>query len=510
MTTVRRNLVASFFGRGWTAALQVLLVPIFLKLLGAESYALVGFYALLYSVVARLDLGLSTTLNREFARARAVTDDDAAGEPAGRSMGDLLRTLEFIYVAVAVIVGVSVAAAAPFLAQHWLRGSVLGPHTVSRAIALMGIVVAAQWPISLYEGGLRGLERQTVLNGIGASMATVRGLGAVAVLLWVSRSIDAYFVWQAIANLFHLMLLAVATWRLMPRTAKRPRFRGGEVRAVARFTAGISGISILSLVLTQADKVVLSRMLPLAAFGYYNVAANLAAGLAVVSVPLFEAIFPRLSALLAAGATDQLRRTYHASMQLSAVLVIPASVVLLLFGRDVAQLWLHDAVAVEQTHLLIGLLSIGTAVNVLMTMPFALQLASGWTRLSLYKNVIALACTIPLLLLLVARFGAVGAAVSWIAINVGYLVWELPYMHRRLLRGALRRVYVGDLGGPALFAVLGAASVKLLAVSLNVPPLASVALAIAASLAGAVLASPLARTAVSGWGPKLATAVGRG
>jgi O-antigen/teichoic acid export membrane protein len=130
--------------------------------------------------------------------------------------------------------------------------------------------------------------------------------------------------------------------------------------------------------------------------------------------------------------------------------------------------------------------------------------------LSLYKNVIALACTIPLLLLLVARFGAVGAAVSWIAINVGYLVWELPYMHRRLLRGALRRVYVGDLGGPALFAVLGAASVKLLAVSLNVPPLASVALAIAASLAGAVLASPLARTAVSGWGPKLATAVGRG
>jgi O-antigen/teichoic acid export membrane protein len=510
MTTVKRNLVASFFGRGWTAALQVLLVPIFLKLLGAESYALVGFYALLYSVVARLDLGLSTTLNREFARSRALIAGESVGEGAGRSMGDLLRTLELIYLAVAVIVGVMVAAGAPFLAQHWLRGSVLSPQTVSRAIALMGLVVAAQWPISLYEGGLRGLERQTVLNGIGASMATVRGLGAVAVLLWMSRSIDAYFVWQAIANVVHLIILAVTTWRLMPRTGQRPGFRTEEVRAVARFTAGISGISILSLVLTQADKVVLSRMLPLAEFGYYNVAANLAAGLAVVSVPLFEAIFPRLSVLLAAGATDQLRRTYHASMQLSAVLVIPASIVLLLFGRDVAQLWLHDAVAVEQTHLLIGLLGVGTAVNVLMTMPFALQLASGWTRLSLYKNVIALACTIPLLLLLVARLGAAGAAISWIGVNVGYLVVELPYMHRRLLRGALRDVYLRDLGGPALFAVLGAAVVKLLAVSLGVPALASVALAALASLAGAVLASPLARSAISGWGPKLATAIGRG
>ena len=510
MATVRRNLVASFFGRGWTAGLQVVLVPIYLRLLGAEAYALVGFYALLYSVVARLDLGLSTTLNRELARARAMLSDEPTEGQGSRLMGDLLRTLELIYIGVALLVGVLVVILAPVLARHWLRGTVLSVETVGNAIALMGLVVAAQWPISLYEGGLRGLERQTVLNALGATMATIRGVGAVAVLIWLSRSITAYFVWQAIANLLHVVLLSIVTWRAMPRSGQRARFRMEEVRAVARFTAGISGISVLSLILTQADKVVLSRMLPLASFGYYNVAANLAAGLSVVSVPLFEAIFPRLSMLVASGATAQLRRTYHASMQLSAVLVVPAAAVLLLFGREVAHLWLHDAIAVEQTHLLIGLLSVGTAVNVIMTMPFALQLASGWTRLSLYKNLIALACTLPLLIVLVSRLGALGAAIVWIAINIGYLIWELPYMHRRLLPDALKQVYVRDLGGPALLAVAGALLVKMAVVYLHVPSLPAVSIAIVVSLAGALIASPMARSFAGNWRPRLATAIDRG
>lgn len=514
MPSVRRNLAASFFGRGWSAALQLMLVPVYLRLLGADAFALVGFYALLFSVVARLDLGLSTTLNRELARAGAVANGAMAGtDLSAWRARDLLRTLEVVYIGVAVLAGAIVWLAAPLIASRWLHGTVLGERSIAQAVSLMGMVVAVQWPISLYEGGLRGLERQTLLNGIGAVMTTVRGLGAVVVLLWVSRTIAAYFVWQAIANLTHVVVLAIATWRAMPvdaRAATKPRiarFRSAELLRIWRFTAAISGISILGLVLTQADKVVLSKMLPLDRFAYYNVAWSVAAGLLLVSVPLFEAIFPRLSALTAAGATDALRRTYHAAIQLSTILAVPAAAVLLLFSREVARLWLHDARAASETHRLIGLLAVGTAANVVMTIPFALQLAAGWTRLSLYKNAVALVIAVPLLLFAVGRYGTVGAAAVWIAINVGYLAIELPVMHRRLLPGALGQVYLRDIGAPSAMAVGAALAARALATMLALPAVPAIVIAAVAGLGGAVAASPLAVHFASVLGGRRASSV---
>ena len=43
----------------------------FFRLMGVEAYGLVGLYTTILALVVPLDFGLSTTLNREFARASA-------------------------------------------------------------------------------------------------------------------------------------------------------------------------------------------------------------------------------------------------------------------------------------------------------------------------------------------------------------------------------------------------------------------------------------------------------
>ena len=489
MSKLRLNLMASFAGRGWASILQLALVPVYLHLLGVASYALIGFYTVLYSVVVRLDVGLSTTLNRELARMRGAT---SRGYPkAARS---LLRTLEIVYVGVAVAVGIGVALSAPFLSRHWLRDSTLGEASVRQAVMVMGLVVAVQWPVSLYEGGLRGLERQVLLNIVNGVAATIRGLGAVSVLMFVSRTIVAYFIWQAIAIGLQVAALSIATWHCMPAFANRSRFQWAELRRIGRFTLGIGGISVLSLALTQSDKILLSHLLPLDRFGYYMVASNIAGGLLIVASPLFEAVFPRLSALYADGDSDALRRTYHAAIQLSSMLVLPIAAILVGFSSGVALLWLRDPIAASRTHLLIALLAVGTTANVLMTVPFALQLAGGWTSLSLYKNLIALAVAIPLLIVGVSKWGEVGGAITWIVVNVGYLVFELPYMHRRLLPGALRAVYLTDIGRPLVSVALALWAAAFITRATSSGSGASVAAAFVVATLAALIASPLGRS----------------
>jgi hypothetical protein len=79
-----------------------------------------------------------------------------------------------------------------------------------------------------------------------------------------------------------------------------------------------------------------------------------------------------------------------------------------------------------------------------MNLPYALQLAFGWTKLSFFKSIIAVILLVPLIIYMTMRYGAVGAASIWFVLNMGMFFFEIPIMHRRLLRKEKWRWYLQD------------------------------------------------------------------
>src|SRR3990172_3106780 len=182
MNVIKRNIVANFGGNIWTGLMGLVFVPLYIHFLGIEAYGLIGIFATLLAVFGLLDMGLSSTLNREMARL-------SVQEGKSQEMRDLVRTLEIPYWAVGLLLSVIVCLLAPFIAYRWVNVENLAPRTVQTAIVLMGLAVAFQWPMSLYSGGLMGLQRQVILNAINVVMATFRGLGAVLILWLVSPTV---------------------------------------------------------------------------------------------------------------------------------------------------------------------------------------------------------------------------------------------------------------------------------------------------------------------------------
>jgi hypothetical protein len=90
-----------------------------------------------------------------------------------------------------------------------------------------------------------------------------------------------------------------------------------------------------------------------------------------------------------------------------------------------------------------------------------LQLAHGWTSLSFYKNIIAIIILIPLLFLLIHYLGAVGGATVCVLGNAGYVIFEIPIMHRRILRGDMWHWYIVDNGLPMLCCVIVGVIIKM-------------------------------------------------
>lgn len=442
-----RNILANYVGQGVASLLSLALVPVYIGYLGIEAYALVGLFAVVQAWLGLLDLGMTPTLGREMARfsARAV--------PV-QFIRDLLRSLETIYFGLAIAVALTLTLGADFLAEHWLKVEHLPLEAVAGALSMLGIVVALRFCEGIYRSGLMGLQQQVWVNVAGTLLAFLRSLGALAVLAFVSPTVKAFFIWQGLVSLLSLVMLGVRLHRSLPAAPAPARFSREAIIEVRRFAGGIFGITLLGLLLTQVDKLLLSRLLTLTDFGYYLLASTIAAALYLVSAPIGQALAPVLVRLAEAGDEAPLANAYHKSSQLVTVLLVPAVLLMALFPSGVLFAWSGDTVLAARTGPILALLALGTFFSAQFQIPYQLQLAAGWTGLILRMNIVAVSVLVPALLWAVPREGVAAAAAVSVALNLGYLLIGIPLLHRRLLRGQMWRWYREDVGMPAGAALL--------------------------------------------------------
>ncbi|MBU2465191.1 MAG: oligosaccharide flippase family protein [Bacteroidetes bacterium] len=443
MSLLKKNIAANFAGSIWQALIGLVFIPLYIKFMGIESWGLIGIFATLQVIFGLLDMGLSSTLNREMARLSVLPCKE-------QEMRNLVRTLEVPYWCVTIFVGITIVLLSPIIAHHWVKAGQLSLKIIEQALLIMGFVIALQMPAGFYSGGLMGLQKQVLLNEINISISTLRSAGAVLILWLVSPTIQAFFFWQIVISITNAFLLAFFLWRRLPLGEKKAVFQKQLIKGIWRFTAGMSGISVLAVILTQLDKIILSKILSLEMFGYYMLASMLAMGLGRLFTPVFFSIYPRFTQLVAINDQDGLKKLYHKSCQFMSVLTLPVAIVIALFSYEIILLWTQNPATAEKTYLLVSILICGTALNGLMNPPYALQLAFGWTKLSVFKNIIAVIILVPLIIYMAMRYGATGAASVWLFLNIGYVFFEIPIMHRRLLRKEKWRWYWQDVGVPLI------------------------------------------------------------
>jgi O-antigen/teichoic acid export membrane protein len=484
---LKKNVLANLTGGAWTAVMGLVFMPLYVQYLGPEAYGLVALFGTVMAVFGIMDLGLATTLNRGLARL--TSKPESAGEQR-----DLLRSIEVIYWGVAITIGLLTFAVAGPYATSWVNPEQLSRASVQSAVRLMGIVAALQFPFALYQAGLMGLQRQVLLNVVLIVCGTLRTVGAVLILAFVSPTIEAFFTWQAVVMAVQLAATIIASWRSIAAPTT-PRFRNSLLRDHWRFAAGVSVNAIIGVFLTQSDKVLLSGLLPLADFGYYALAGNVAATLWRLIVPINAALFPRFTQLLELRDETRVRALYHTACQLVAALILPIAGTMAFFSRTLLLIWTRNPDTARKASVLVTLLVIGTTLNGLASVPSYFQSASGWPQLMMYTNLAGALILVPSIVPMVAWLGAPGAALVWLLLNLGYVLVTVPIMHRRLLKGEARRWYVEDVLMPVM-AIVSVAAAARLAMPADLPLVAAfryVALSFGAMAVAAFLALPRAR-----------------
>lgn len=445
--SIKRNAVANYVGQGWAAAMGLAFIPTYIHYLGIEAWGLVGFMSMMQAWLSLLDMGFTPTLSREMARF-------TAGVRSPESIRNLLRTMELVYGAVALLITIVVWCIAPWLATDWLKLGSLPESTVVQAIGIIGMVLASRMAEQVYRGAIQGLQHHVWLNSAQAILATLRWVGAVCVLAWLPPTIEAFFIWQGSISLVSLVVLAVRTYRWLPPPTRPTRFDVNELKQIQRFASGMALTTFLALLLTQIDKLVLSKLLPLDQFGYYILATSVSGALTLLVSPLIITIAPRLTELIARGDVESVIVTYRRAYQWLAVIVVPPSLILAAYAQTILLAWTGDLLVARSAAPVLSVLAVGTMLNGFMNVPYAAQLAYGWTGFVVRLNAVAVAIFVPMILWVVPHYGPIGAAWVWLGLNLAYVAVGMHFMHKRILMAEKWRWYRTGVLTPTVTAVV--------------------------------------------------------
>jgi O-antigen/teichoic acid export membrane protein len=487
MNLVRRNLVANLVSNGYSALATLFCIPYYTTVLGRENFGLVVFFLTLYNIFCQIGYGLNLALNRELARLSALSG-------TARQMRDTVRSLEAAYWLLTAGAGLLVGLGAPLIGHYWVHAEKLSADQITHAVVLLGLALALQLPCVFYGGGLMGLQRQRLLAVVNIVMNSLRFFGAVGVL-WLRPTLEAFFLWQAGVGAAHALVLACCVWRSLPAAEVRASVRRDVLSPLWRFVLGATGLSLAALGLTQVGTVLLSHLIKLEAYSYYGQACIVAAGLYVIIGAVFTAFLPQFTQRISLNEREKLVEQYHLGSQIMAVLVLSAAAVGVVFSRELWFIWTGNEVEAGKVYLVLSLLLAGNALNGLVNIPYALQLANGCTSIGLVLNLAALVVMIPLIVVLTLAYGPAGAAGAWVILNVLYVVVGVGITHRRFLPGQSARWYGQGVLTPLAAAVIVAtAAWWLVPADLGRWPLLGCLAAVGlVCLAATALATPMVR-----------------
>jgi|TARA_B110000971_G_scaffold221353_1_gene268132 O-antigen/teichoic acid export membrane protein len=426
MTTIKRNIIANYLGQALTGFMALAFLPLYIEYLGMEAYGLIGFFVVMQGLLMLLDIGMTPTLNREMARF-------TAGAYSPQRIRELLRSLELICCGVAVVVMVGMWSVSRYLATDWLKTESLSIDTITHALIVMAFVVGMRLCEGIYRGSLYGLEQQVWYNTAYTLLTVLRYGGALAILEWVSASIEAFFIWQAVVSFLTIIVFALRVYHVLPLVNMRVRFSYESLKSVSQFAGGMMSIAVLTMILLQIDKVLLTRLLPLNEFGYYALAATAASIIYMIVIPVTQAAYPRMVKLSAPESSSDLAAVYHQITQLVVVLIAPAAMLIYFFSGGIIFMWSGNLDLVNNSAPLLSIIVIGSFFSSLSYLPYQIQIAHGWVSLLIKINAVIVFLFTYLIVIVVPHYGAVGAAWVWVAANIGYVVVSTQFMHHKLL-----------------------------------------------------------------------------
>ncbi len=407
-----------FAGTIFTVATGYLFKVYLARKLGAEA---LGEYALGMTIAGFI--GIFNAFGLPQAATRFVSAYKATGQ-IERLRAFIGRSLFLLFLS-NLFLGTVLFFVGPWVATHFYRTPALGKYFgLFAAIMFLGAFTTF---LGQALAGYKDIVRRTVItNFVGNPLM----MALTVALVTLGFGLRGYIFAQVIGSVVVFCLLGLAVKKLTPvaaqslNTVLMPFEKG-----VVSFSVFAFGVSLLEFFMGQFDKVLIGFYLNAREVGLYAVAMALVAFVPIVLQSINQIFSATISQLHSRGDTIMLARIFQTltkwtlglTVPLAGVMVVFAPTLLRIFGRDFEAGW---------PILVIG--TVGQLVNCAVGSVGYLLLMAGHQRSLVKIQTTMTGVMICLGILLVPRWGIIGAAVASAAGNLFSNLWYLVAVRRKL------------------------------------------------------------------------------
>ncbi len=416
------NTLLNFLGQLYVLVLGFAVVPYVVHRLGPELYGVLAMVAVLGGFGTALNLGMGTAL--------AKYTSELYWQHNFRRICVLVQTAVTICAVAGLFVCWIVMGTRTTLATLLFHGDATIESVVGMALYVTGFGFLFSLVSDALAGIPIGMQRFDIFTRMNVLVATVRNLGMVLILalgLYAKAILLVYFL----SGLVGLMGYAYHARRLIPGLSLRPRLAWAEFRQLVGFSAPVLLAGISALVVYRLDRVLVAYFLPISAVTFYMMPYMLAEKTSTAVSNVTSVVFPLASELFAMQAREKLRELYVRATKMAILVGLPVTTILLALPAQILQWWVGPEFAARGV-LTLRLLAVGFLFNILGYVPFVVAQGMGQPWVSTNFALVNGAINLALFLLLIPRFGIVGAAAGFLLSEVVVIPFLIGKINRVL------------------------------------------------------------------------------
>jgi len=399
-----RNAASSFLALAWLSLLSMLTIPIYIRLLGVSEWGLVAACASLQILSNFIDAGFSQIVPRWAAQE--------AQHPARlRQHVALFRRL---YLALGLAMFGALQASAAYLAHQWFQVPADRADALELAIRVVSFQFLFQFINNLHIGVWHGLQRQVLANARACGFGTLKHAAALLALMAGTQQAWVYALAFASVACIEVCANALSMHRMLGNETGSAAESKVALAPLLKEVSVLSGGILVGLLVSQLDRIILSRTVDVASFGIYTVVATLALAFLQLQTPVTRAYFPVIVRDIQSHgkvSAAHMKRLLGGTLLTS---TLPA-LIACAFAPQILDLWLRDSMVVSIATTPLRLLLLAISLNTISGCIYLIIVAHKQSSMILYFNLTALALTIIMIIITDSRSNLILGGLIWLS-----------------------------------------------------------------------------------------------
>jgi len=397
-----KNTIYNLIGQVLPMIIGVITIPILIKSLGVDRFGIITICWMLIGYFSLFDMGLGRALTQLIA--------DKLGKHENDKIPSILGTALFLMSVFSIGGSLIISALATLIAHRLLKiPAPLMLETIN-SIHIMSITIPFVVVTSAFIGYLTAYKRFDIINIIRIPTGAFLFIAPILVLPYSSR-LEFSVVALAVGRIITTYIYYKYCVKITPGLRSKISVDRKMLKPLFHFGGWMTLSNIISPIMVYFDRLIIGSMVSLSAVAFYTTPFEIIKRIFILPNAMMGVLFPTFATSYAKD-IHETAKIHDAAITYLMLLLFPIMFFISLFSAFGLSVWISEEFSSNSFRVL-QILCVGVYLNSIAQVPFSFLQGIGKPHITSKLHVVEIILYIPLLWLLISKYGIIGAALAF-------------------------------------------------------------------------------------------------